>query len=633
MMQNRVFIFLLVFLQLGIIVGLKAQEITVNRSSVVENYKGKPFYIHFVSSGETLTAIAKAYNVSVEEIAAENPTVNKGLKADMVLRIPQKAGAETMEVKVKKEIKVNDPVKSTGDPEFTLYTVKKQETLYAISKRYGVTVEDILNSNPGLGVLKEGIEIKIPKSKPEVKPVISEPLPDKTVKPEEIPDEITVKTGETLYSLSKIYNTTVDELIELNPQLSGGLKSGMVLKLHKTIEKNSTNPSMSGGTGNIPRVLSDTNCYNPDHLKKTYNIALLLPFALDEASLALEAPVENDPSTYESFNYFQFYAGFMLAADSLVKYGLNAKIQVLDADRLNDTLTIRQTMRKPGMDKMDLLVGPMYASSFTVASRFAKKHEIGIVNPLSRRENIADGNPYVIKAQVSSEGISAKLSSFISRNYPSANIIAVQNDKKELKLLADDFITRIKSGIADHTFSGTLQESVFPTDQMTGLTKKLKAGTKNIVILFSNNKSAVPNFVSLLNSSAKAQEVILIGMDGWDELDLETEFLVNLNYHQLTTNYVDYESADVQQFVTRFRNKYGAVPLASGHAFLGYDIGWYFLTSLMWYGDNYLSCLPGNSGNGLQYNFSFIPAKPGDGLQNQDIEILKLQNYKMVPVE
>jgi ABC-type branched-subunit amino acid transport system substrate-binding protein len=323
----------------------------------------------------------------------------------------------------------------------------------------------------------------------------------------------------------------------------------------------------------------------------------------------------------------------MLAADSLEKYGLNARIQVMDGDKLNDTLTIRQTLRKPGMDKMDLIIGPMYANSFSIAARFAKKHEIGIINPLSKRENIVGGNPFVIKTQVSGSGIAAKLSSFICTHYPNANIIVVRNDTKELKSLADDFESRIRSNLTNRTFKGSLLGATYATDMMAGVTKKLKPNVKNIIIFFSNSKTNVPNFVSLLNPLSKLNDILLIGMDGWDELELETEFLINLNYHQVTSSYIDYESEAVQQFITRFRNKYGAVPLSTKHAYLGYDIGWYFLTSIMWYGDKYISYLPDQKGNGLQYNFNFSDTKQGDGLQNQDVTIVKLVDYKMVKAE
>ena len=178
-----------------------------------------------------------------------------------------------------------------------------------------------------------------------------------------------------------------------------------------------------------------------------------------------------------------------------------------------------------------------------------------------------------------------------------------------------------------------MQLSTYSTDMMAGVSKKLKPNAKNIIIFFSNNKSNVPNFVSLLNPLSRSNDIILIGMDGWDELELETDFLVNLNYHQVTSTYIDYESEAVQQFITRFRNKYGAVPLSSKYAYLGYDIGWYFLTSLMWYGDNYISSLPGQKRSGLQYNFNFSGTGKNDGLQNQDVTIVKLQDYKMVKVE
>jgi len=209
----------------------------------------------------------------------------------------------------------------------------------------------------------------------------------------------------------------------------------------------------------------------------------------------------------------------------------------------------------------------------------------------------------------------------------------VRNDNKEMKSIVTDFTSQIKTNLANHTFKGSIQEVIYSTDMMAGVAKKLKPNVKNIIIFFSNNKSNVPNFVSLLNPLSKSNDIILMGMDGWEELELETEFLVNLNFHQVTSSYIDYESEAVKQFISQFRSKYGAVPLATKHAFLGYDIGWYFLTSLMWYGDKYIECLPDYKGTGLQYNFNLSATKSGDGLQNQEINIVKLQDYKMVKVE
>ncbi len=634
-MRFRLFTLFLLIIAFTLSQNTNAQEVIVKRSTVVEKYKGKPCYMHFVKKGETLTAISKAYNISIEELSAENPVIAEGLKPDMVLRIPQKPMVVTPEAEIKSPAVTNNEqqAKPSADANHIIYLVKKQETLYGISKQFNITIDDILKANPGLEVLQEGMEIRIPKSKLAEKPVVSEVVTNKVKNVDTIPTEIQVKPGETLYSIGKTYNVTVDDLIDLNPQLSEGLKAGMILKLRKPgagkVSKQDEDNKLIISI--IPTTPND--CYDSGNIKKNYNVAILLPFLLSDAAETLDAPEQKNPSEFDNFNYFQFYEGFMLAADSLEKMGLHARIQVLDGDKINDTLTVKQALRKPGMDKMDLIVGPVFANSFTVAARFARKNGIGIVNPLSRRENIVDGNPFVFKAQVSNMGIATKLSTFIIKQYPNANVLVVRNDNKEQKSLISVFTSQIKTAQTNHSFKGSIQEANYSTDMIAGVTKKLKPNAKNIVIFFSNSKTNVPNFVSLLNPYSKSNDIILMGMDGWEDFELETEFLVNLNFHQLTSNYIDYDSEAVKQFIAQFRDKYGAVPLASKHAYLGYDTGLYFLNSLMWYGDKYISCIPSYKLNGLQYNFDFSQPIMGNGLQNQNITIVKLQDYKMVKVE
>lgn len=637
-MKLRIYILLVSIFCFGF--GMvQAQNGMVKRSSVVELYKGKPYFMHFVKRGETLGAIAIAYKVAVEELIAENPSLQKGLKADEIIRIPQKTEIDTRKPEAKPVEKQARQTESPVNHETITYIVKKKETLYGISKQFDLTMDEVLVANPGFSGLKEGMELKIPTKKTVSVPFIKETIAEKPVITEIPVDEIVVKQGETLFAVAKAHNLSVDELIDLNPQLKDGLKAGMTLSLRKT----KTSDVKTGQTETTPKFDNKTpvaqnhppsgdSCYNADNLKHTYQVALLLPFLLDNASDVFDDTEGKTPEEFDCFDYFQFYAGFMLAADSLQKLGLNARIQVLDADKLNDTLIIRQVLRNPEMELMDLLVGPVYGTSFKVAARFAQKHKIGIVNPLSRRENIVEGNPFVFKAQVSAKAIATKLAAVICGNFPGANIITVRNDRKEQAELAGAFVSLVNEEIAKKSFSGSLQEVTYSTESMGGVAKKFKSGATNIVILFSNNKVLVPNFVSLLNPFAKTNDVTLVGMDGWDELDLETEFLVNLNFHQVTTSYLDYDSEATKQFISQFQNRFGALPQASKHAFLGYDLGWYFLTALMWNGENYKTCLPYQHGKGLQFNFDFPASKPVDGLQNSDVEIVKIQDYKMVKV-
>jgi len=300
--------FLLLIVAVSVLQPAQAQEVIVKRSTVVENYKSKPCYIHFVAKGETLTAIAKAYHVTVEELSADNPAVAEGLKADMVLRIPIKSVVEIPEVvapktesqtvQAKPAEKPKEQAKAAGDQDYILYQVKKQETLYGIAKQYSVSVDDIVNANPGFDGLKDGMEIKIPKKSSVARPVAVEVPQSKTIKPDTTPEEIIVKTGETLYSIAKAHNTTVDNLIDLNPQLSDGLKAGMVLRLRKSESKGAIITNENGNPAGNAKPVPSGDCYDSVNIKSTYKVALILPFLLTDVSNVIDAPEQKDPSEF-----------------------------------------------------------------------------------------------------------------------------------------------------------------------------------------------------------------------------------------------------------------------------------------------------------------------------------------------
>ena len=92
--------------------------------------------------------------------------------------------------------------------EYYIYKVQKSEGYYAISKRFNVTIKEIVDANPIEGGLKLGQELKIPTGN--------------VVKVEKNPDHSrskslvhVVEKGETLYSLAKRYGVKVDEIKKL----------------------------------------------------------------------------------------------------------------------------------------------------------------------------------------------------------------------------------------------------------------------------------------------------------------------------------------------------------------------------------------------------------------------------------
>ncbi len=90
--------------------------------------------------------------------------------------------------------------------DYVSHTVEKNQTLYSISKMYSTTVDEIIKFNPGSeSKINIGQKLIIPRN---------------TVEETKNIKRHTIKAGETLYRLSKMYNLTTDEICAANPGLS-----------------------------------------------------------------------------------------------------------------------------------------------------------------------------------------------------------------------------------------------------------------------------------------------------------------------------------------------------------------------------------------------------------------------------
>lgn len=189
--------------------------------------KGDPtgFDTHVINSRkETPYFIARNYGITVEELYAYNPehsTFKKGTK----LRIPRWDGSMGNEVIQQDTLEpVAEEQKEKG---FIEYEVKKGETLYSISTRYGIPESEILFYNPGAANLKAGGRLYLPVEKAQAP---NTGIPEI---PFDADDhfEIIVESGETLWSITRKYNLSEEELLKSNPKLEEGLQAGMKIKI------------------------------------------------------------------------------------------------------------------------------------------------------------------------------------------------------------------------------------------------------------------------------------------------------------------------------------------------------------------------------------------------------------------
>ncbi len=205
---------------------------------------GQKVIKHKVKSGESIYSIARKYDVSVNEIYERNPNLKgKVLALKTVVEVPNKSyKEEKMKPKeTPKEEVVVSVLPSSHEP-YHMHTVSARETLYSLSKQYGISMEVICELNPELKTsnLKKGAKLKFPKTSSiedtnnQIKVPKSVEIPttnEETVATTDVIHKVQPK--ETLFRISKKYGVSVAELQRLNPTLTSGLPVGYDLVVKK----------------------------------------------------------------------------------------------------------------------------------------------------------------------------------------------------------------------------------------------------------------------------------------------------------------------------------------------------------------------------------------------------------------
>jgi LysM repeat protein len=174
----------------------------------LETINGKLFVIHKVDEKETLFAISRRYKTTVDAIIQYNSGAATGLEIGQILKVPY-------------SVKQSSPAQS-GD---IVHEVAPKETMYSIAKKYGVTTDQIkqwnkLSDSP----LSIGQQLIIKKAN-----ALAVVSPTK-VSPELSKKGVhTVGQQETLFSISKQYGITIQQLREWNNLEGTDLKIGQTL--------------------------------------------------------------------------------------------------------------------------------------------------------------------------------------------------------------------------------------------------------------------------------------------------------------------------------------------------------------------------------------------------------------------
>ncbi|WP_195663935.1 LysM peptidoglycan-binding domain-containing protein [Bacteroides congonensis] len=581
---NRIFLFLL-FISVSYAVSY-AQE---NQS----------YFLHTIEKGQSLYSISKMYNVTTSDIIRLNPGCDEKIYAGQTIKIPK--GKESQK----------------GE---TFHTIQAGETLYKLTTMYNVSAKDICEANPGLSAenFRIGQVILIPQQEEKEVAVQTPPVEQSNIQGPVVPrckDMHKVKRKETIFSVSREYGISEQELIAANPELKKGMKKGQFLCIPYPAAT-TVQPTQKEDPYAIPPSNSELFRKSKETPKEmsTIKAALILPFQEDKRMV-------------------EYYEGFLMAVDSLKRTGTSLDLYVYDSGK--DISTLNTILAKNEMKKMDVIFGPMHQNQIKPLSDFAEKNDIRLVIPFSQKGEEVFNNPAVYQINTPQSYLYSEVYEHFTRQFPNAHVIFIEPaiaDKEKA-----EFISGLKQELKS---KGVSMQTVNESATKETLKAALRNDKENIFIPTSSTNvlliKALPQLTLLVRDNPE-QNIHLFGYPEWQiytkdhldsffELDVYfySSFYTNTLFPaavQFTNNYHKWYSKDL---TSKFPN----------YAMLGFDTGFFFLKGLSRYGSELENNLPKMNLTPIQTGFKFQRVNNWGGFINKKVFFIRFtKNFELVKLD
>jgi LysM repeat protein len=626
-------------------------QVTVERSKDKVVISGIPYYVHMVKKGETAYSISKAYGITVKELTKENPPVVYGLNEGQTLRIPIISITEEIPSEPLTDKKLRDETK------FIYHILKPGETVYFISKLYGISENEIILCNPGIDInkLSVGTEIAIPR-----KELVSDRQKSDSQEKQYFFHK--VLKGESLSSIAGKYGLTVRELRRENrdlrfPQLGDFVKIPNVFtaEIHE-IEKVKTDTVVAVIKEPVMKMERPAGFTPVKELRGSLDIAVLLPFYLRENAERIEIDssksvkgkkiytVINRAEDWiypRSVDFVEMYVGIMLAADTLRSLGLDINIYPFDIK--SDTIAITKLITSGKLANMDLIIGPVYSYNLSAVAAYAGNLGIPVVSPVTLINNSAlSGNPTLFMAcsslEIAQESLSKKISEYYDHNivFIHSDTTGVDEDVKRFKNLIFTELSH-KRPFNEIRFKEIpfYNRSMFNNDSVNRLSHALSGQLKNIVIIATEEDPVISETIQDIHGLAKKFDIKVFGYQAMRDIkNLDPKYFFDLDFMVYSPYWIDYSLSDVKQFNSDFRQIFLTEPLEKSYAWQGYDIAYYFLSGLAIYGKDFTAHPEMHHPDLLQNEYDFIRKKSGDGFENRKLFLVRYtKEYEIKLVE
>ena len=567
------------------------------------------YFLHTVTKGQSLYSISSMYNVSIDDIVRLNPGSDKQIREGAALKIPQTV--------------------STNSDKPVFHTIQAGETLYRLSVKYNITTQAICEANPGLSSenFRSGQVIIIPvqsASKTEKETPKATAKEETTVKMNDWKDMHKVERKETIFSISREYGITEEELIAANPELKNGkLKRGTFLFIPYGRNEQKTQQTESKPT---VQELTNEEIFSrfEDSKKeiKTIKAAVLLPFMAGTSA-----------NMEEQIRMVEYYEGFLMAVDSLKKEGVSVDLYTYDTKGREATLN--NILVRKEMKNMDIIFGPARSQDIDALATFADKNNIRLVIPFAPKVDQVFKNPHIYQVNTPQSYLYSEVYEHFNRKFSGCNVIflnASNGDREK-----DEFIKGMKTGLKEN---GISYRDFTMTDNFYDITTVMDTLKNNIFIPTSGKSTALVKILPQLTQIRRERPDYSMNLFGYPEWQTYTNDYLASFYEIDTYFYSSFYTNNLFPAAVNFTHAYrrwyskDMANIYPKYGMLGYDTGYFFLKGLSKYGNKMEENLSSIHVTPIQTGFKFERVNNWGGFINRKVFFVHFsKDYELIKLD
>lgn len=581
-------------------------SLALSFSSIITTQAQSGYFLHTVTKGQSLYSISTMYNVTMEDLIRLNPGCEKQIRAGESLKIPQA-----------------DSGSNQGKP--TFHTIQAGETLYQLTLKYNVTVQAICTANPGLSAsnFRIGQVISIPAQtaiQPAKENLSETAAQTSSEKKTDWRDMHKVERKETIFSISRQYGISEEELIAANPELKKGkLKRGSFLFIPYPASKQPAKEAEKTPA----RIPSNEELFaqNKQSLKKIQNIkaAVLLPFT-------------EGKNRDEQMRMVEYYEGFLMAVDSLKRQGVSVNLYTYDTKGKSDVT--QSILAKEEMKNMDIIFGPAHAANVKTLAEFAEKNQTRVVVPFSPEVEQVFKNPYIYQVNTPQSYLYSEVYEHFLRKFSKANIVFLdagtgQNEKAE-------FIKGMKNELKTNQVA---YKHISNSDTLKILAA-IDSTRENIFIPTSGKDLSLTRLIPQLTQIRRSYPNVDLHLFGYPEWQTYTQDYLASFYELDTYFYSSFYTNNLFPAAVRFTQEYrrwyskDMANIFPKYGMLGFDTGYFFLKGLAQEGSQLENNLNRVQVTPIQTGFKFERVNNWGGFINRKVFFVHLtKDFELIKLD